>query len=235
VSEFGAYAFVALLGAFVGCGEILSRYTDRPGRSLMSGPGFGYVGVNSGVAVLTLYLVETYQLAVAPSASVEGHGAISLTRILGCGLGSMALLRSSFGMIKVGGRDVALGLAPLMQVLLDSADRAIGRSRAVERVEETAAIMRELDSEKSVKLLPPYCSAAVPSLSAEAKENIARDTAALELILAKNPTNPTLPGLVGLMLMDHVGPTVLRKAVESLGSILKAGPTTPSPPGSGGS
>jgi hypothetical protein len=133
-------------------------------------------------------------------------------------------------MLKVGGKDFSLGLAPLLQTFLDAVDRAIGRVRAQDRMTDATATMRGLDTAKCVQLLPQYCVAAVPSLGAEAQAAIIKDTVAIELLLTKDSANPTLSRLVALALMNHIGPEVLKKAVDSLGDdlkVLKAEISTP--------
>ncbi len=87
---FAQYLAVALLGAGIGIGELVSRYKDHPTRALISLPGVIYIAINALASVGALGLILTYGWKFGADSDT-----VVPTRLLVAGLGSMALFRSA--------------------------------------------------------------------------------------------------------------------------------------------
>jgi hypothetical protein len=86
------------IGAFVGTGELISRYRDAPARALRCPPALLYIAVNSAAACAAYGLVDAFDLTfgAAPGSPTRW------TRVLVAGFGAMALFRSSLFTVRVG-------------------------------------------------------------------------------------------------------------------------------------
>jgi len=71
----------------------------------------------------------------------------------------MAFFRSSLFTIRVGDKDVPLGLGLILQVLLDVTDRAVDRGRARPRALLVGKVMDKVLFKKAQVALPAYCFA----------------------------------------------------------------------------
>jgi len=205
------FLLVAVLGALVGVGEIVARYRDAPVRTLASVPALLYLSLNSAAALLALVLVSEFKINFG---FPENSSSLPWIRILVSGFGAMAALRSSFFTVRLGEKEVAIGMAALLQLLLDAADRAVDRTRARDRAREITTIMAGISYAKAHKALPTFCLALMQNLSADDQERLADGLAVLEKAKMEDEEKALV---LGLELMNHVGPRVLRAAVDSLG------------------
>jgi hypothetical protein len=54
------YAVVAALGAFVGSGELVSRYRDAPAGALRTRPALFYILLNAAAATVALSVIRVF-------------------------------------------------------------------------------------------------------------------------------------------------------------------------------
>lgn len=54
------FAVVALLGALVGAGELVSRYRDAPEGALLNGSAAWYIFINIAASVVGLGLIRAF-------------------------------------------------------------------------------------------------------------------------------------------------------------------------------
>ena len=96
----------------------------------------------------------------------------------------------------------------------DSADRAVDRLRAQARGAAVAKLMEGIDYAKAFEGLPPYCLALMQNVPDEDQQKMLQALALLD----KDQTIDTAikVRILGLQLMNVVGPNVLTAAVESL-------------------
>ncbi len=209
------FLLVAGLGVLVGIGELISRYRDAPFRALRSVPAAVYCGLNGAAALVTLALVQGFDVrfGLEPSSA-----ALPWTRILASGFGALAVLRTSVFTVRAGDQDIGIGPSSLLQVVLTAADRAVDRLRAKARAEEVVRTMKKVSFDKSHQALPAFCIALMQNLPKEDQEVLAQEVTAL----AQADIAEEIKVLIlGLALMNAVGPEVVTTAVDSLGERIK--------------
>jgi hypothetical protein len=207
----GQYSAVALFGAGVGVGEIVSRYKDEPGRALTSFPGLLYVAINAAASAGALGLILTYGWKFGASGD-----AVTPTRLLIAGFAAMAFFRSSLFTVRVGSSDVGVGPATFLSLILAATDRGVDRKRAEERAKLIKDLMSDVSYEKAQEGLPAIASALMQNLDPA-------DSAALGIQLEKIRQDPDLSEhakslALGLALATTVGADVLRATKDALGS-----------------
>ena len=205
-----AYTVVALLGALVGSGELVSRYRDAPAGALRSVPAIFYVTLNITAAVIALALIRTFDWKFGITA--EGN-TLLWTRVGIAGTGAMALFRSSLFTIHAGDRDIGIGPSSFLQIFREAADRAVDRLRARDRGETVSKLMEGISYDKASEGLAIYCLALMQNVSDEEQVALTKSLA----LLNGADIDPTMKvRILGLNLMNVVGPSVLIAAVESL-------------------
>jgi len=212
------YVAVALLGLLVGMGELVSRYRDAPQAALYTRPALLYVGINLAGSVLALALIRGYNWTF----NVTGAGQ-RWTQVLMAGLGAMALLRTSLFTVRAGDRDIGVGPGSLLQILRDAADREVDRVRAHARGAAVAKLMEGLDYKKASEGLVPYCLALMQNVPEDEQAKLLR---AVKLLAEDAGDEAIKVRILGLHLVNVVGPKVLTAAVEALRSKLQ-GPDQP--------
>lgn len=201
------WGLVALLGALVGVGELVSRYRDAPGRALWTLPALIYVALNAVAGLVALALATPITQGQSP-----------IARVLIAGFGAMAVLRSSVFVVRSGEQDVAVGPSSLLQIVIGAADRAVDRHRARVRASAVAAVMNGVVFKRAYASLPTYCLALMQNLPPEDQQQLGRQIKALQ----DDPMNEDAKVLaLGLALMNAVGEDVLLAAVTSLGPHLR--------------
>ena len=211
------YVCVALLGALVGMGELISRYRDEPARAATVLPSYIYIAINAAVSVIALALIRGYgwHVAVASTGAVD---AARITQVLLAGLAAMAFLRSSLFTARIGDQDVGIGFSVLVQPVLKATDAAVDRRRGVARDVAVRRVMAEISFAKAYQCLPSYCLALMQNL---AKEDQAALGQQIDGIARMRASDAVRSRLLGLALMNAVGEKILIAAVESLSSDIK--------------
>ena len=205
------YVIVAALGALVGSGELVSRYRDAPAGALRTGPALLYILINIAASIAALFLIHVFNWHFGVT---SGDEPVRWTQVAIAGTGAMALFRSSLFTVHVGDRDIPVGPSSFLQVFRDAADRAVDRLRAQARGATVAKLMEAIDYAKAFEGLPPYCLALMQNVADEDQQKMLQALALLD----KDQTIDTAikVRILGLQLMNVVGPNVLTAAVESL-------------------
>jgi hypothetical protein len=210
------YLFAGILGAAVSSGELIARYKDAPGKTLLTGPALIYMLLNFIASLSALVLVESLNLTFG---AAEENA--RFMQILVAGFGALALFRSSFFTIRIDDKDIGVGPSSFLQVALDAADRAVDRKRATVRAETVKSIMENVDFEKAFFALPTYSNALMQNLNEDAQKEIITNAATL---FDFDVDNDIKAQVLGLSLMDYVGEDVLKAAVTSLKHKIKCDP-----------
>jgi hypothetical protein len=207
------YWIVGLVGTLLGLCELLSRYRDEPIRAVLNVSALAYILINGGASLVALLLLNVWKVdfGLGPDDGVK----LRVMLILTGGLGAMAFFRSSFFTFRLGDSDVPLGPGLIMQVLLDVTDRAVDRGRAAPRALAITGIMKEIDFDKAHLALPSYCFALMQNVSKEEQSAIGQQVTALSQ-LGGSISGPVRSYLLGLILLNVVGETVLRAAIDTL-------------------
>lgn len=203
------FVVVAGLSGLVAYGELLSRYKDSPVRLFSASPTPLYILVNVAAGLAAIVLVR--QLHV-----LDHQSSPRLYEILLASFGAIAFFRTSLFTIRVGGSDVGIGPAALLQSLLDAADMMIDRDQAQGRAEDVAETMAKVNFDKAQLALPTLCFTLVQNLTADDQKNVAdqiKNLAATEKIAAESKTI-----ILGVYLIRLVGADVLLRAVRALGN-----------------
>jgi hypothetical protein len=203
------FVAVALLGALVGGGELVSRYRDAPQAALYTWPALIYIALNVIASVLALALIRGYGWTFNATGASQRW-----TQVLVGGVGAMALFRTSFFMVRAGDRDIGVGPGSFLQIFRDAADRAVDRLRATARGMAVAKLMEGIDYQKAAQGLVPYCLALMQNVPDEEQTKFLR---AVELLTADPDIDDAIKvRILGLHIFNVVGPAVLTAAVEAL-------------------
>lgn len=203
---------VGAVGALLGMCELLSRYRDEPIRAILNFSAAAYIVINSGAGLVALLLLNVWMVDFGLDPAVDG-GKLRVMLILTGGLGAMAFFRSSFFTFRIGENDVPLGPGLIIQVLLDVTDRAVDRGRATPRAVAITGIMKDIDFDKAHLALPSYCFALMQNVSREEQSAIGQQVTALG---TSSISAPIRSYLLGLILLNVVGETVLTAAIDTL-------------------
>lgn len=202
---------VAVLGGAVGSSELISRYKDGPGAAIKSWPAVFYIVINAAASVGALGLIHTN----------NWFGPTRWTQILMAGVSAMAFFRTSLFVVRAGDRDVGIGPSGFLQIYLAAADRAVDRKRAAARSGAVDTVMKDIDFDKAVKALPPYCLGLMQNVSPEDQQVLRQ---ALDLLKASDAEPGVKALLLGIELINVVGKDVLTTAVHSLGDQIRSVP-----------
>jgi len=211
------FALTGLFGALVGITELISRYKDAPFLAISNPPALLYIFLNFLLSVSALYCIQVFEWF--PPSDTGNQQTHTIMQVLLAGFGAMAFFRSSIFTVRVGDTDVGVGPSGLAQIVLDAADRAIDRNRAKPRAEAVADIMASVDFDKASHALPTYCFALMQNVSPEEQQMVARQVEALK---NANMNDKVKCLSLGLLLMNLAGESLLKAAVETLGSNIEA-------------
>ena len=217
-----SYITCGLLGAAVGFVELISRYRDSPLAAVRCPSAMVYILVNAGAAVLALYLLRIYGSDLFASDSESKRW---LSEVLVSGLGSMTLMRSSIFNVSIGTEEtMPVGPAVLLDVILKTADRGVDRRRAKDRARFIGGLMKDVSYEKADMILPSYCFALMQNAGEKEKQAISENLKRLRDTLDMSTdrgTSSHRSHILGLSLMQLVGPNVLAGAVKGLKEQIK--------------
>ena len=210
------FLLVATLGGLVGVAELTSRYRDAPQNALYTRPALLYIALNVAASVLGLALIRSYGWTFGPSS-----GSHRWTQVLVAGAGAMALFRTSLFTVRAGDRDIGVGPGSFLQIFRESADREVDRLRARARGFLVDKLMGGGDYHKAFEGLIPYCLALMQNVP----ENEQNKMLEAVRLLNNEPIEEAVKiRILGLHLMNVVGPDVLSAAVEALREQMKAEP-----------
>jgi|HubBroStandDraft_1064217.scaffolds.fasta_scaffold11643_3 hypothetical protein len=215
------YVAVAMLGLLVGLAELVSRYRDAPQAAIVKIPALVYVGLNVAASVLALALIRGYNWTFNAAGASQRW-----TQMLVAGVGAMAVFRTSLFVVRAGDRDIGVGPGGFLQIFRDAADREVDRLRATARSVNVAKLMKGLDYKKTSEGLVPYCLALMQNVPGEEQQKLQH---AVDLLTKDDTVDDAIKvRILGLHLLNVVGPAVLTAAVEALRDELTH-TATPSP------
>lgn len=213
-ADFVDYLSVMLLGALVGFVEVVSRYQDAPFRTALTWPGMLYMMINALVAAVALWLIRLFgwEITVSAGAPVTPE-TIRWVQVLSAGLGAMAIFRSSLFVLGKEGNETQVGPSAVLQILLAAIDREVDRQRGQDR----AGIIGNLkniayESVKGELLL--LSQRLMQNLSDAERKAIVEAIREIEV----ESTDPEVRKyMLGLKIIEFVGPDVLKQAIEIRG------------------
>ncbi|TVT55839.1 hypothetical protein FNH05_08970 [Amycolatopsis rhizosphaerae] len=203
------YLVACLVGALVGAAELASRYRDRPATLVSVPSAWFYVVLNAAASGVALLLIRTFGWRFG--ADTDAHAAA--VQVLVASLSALALFRSSLFTVRIGGQDIGVGPSTLLITLLNVADRSVDRVRARDRSGQITKIMAAVSFAKAQAALPAFCLALMQNVTPQEQRDLA---VAIDALAAGKMTDTQRTYALGLLLMNLVGPKVLRYAVEAL-------------------
>ncbi len=206
------YFIVALLGTLLGGAEIISRYRDDP-KALLSMPAaYLYILFNAGVSCAALYLIGAFPIEDALDTGLDKSRQIA-TNILIAGFGGAAFFRSSIARIKVGETEIGVGPSFVIDAFLGATDREIDRRRAIARTRRIPELMRDIPPDFAAEALTQYCIGTMQNLSAADEKNLETRSA----FILNGDLPPSIRSmLIGMILTEYIGQTVLEEAIKML-------------------
>lgn len=208
----------SLIGVLVGAGELIARYRDAPLSALGRAPSALYLAVNATAAGTAFLLIN--QFGWQFGFPVPEGTALDAIRVLVAGFGAMALFRSSLFLARIGDKDVGVGPATVLQVVLNAADAGVDRETAAIRAPRVKEIMQNVDPDRAKDLLPLFCFRLLQS-SLPDDEFVALKTKIDEVFQSTPVAGQTIQDYkacsLGLIIMNYMGEDVLRAGVETLG------------------
>lgn len=216
------YLIVAVIGALVGLGELVSRFRDRPLSIFSAAGGWVYIAVNASASAVALLLVRKLGWDFG-----QKGNRVELFQVLGSAFGAMAILRSTLFVAKIGDQDVSIGPSVVIASLLGVADRGVDRRQAKHRNEKVAEIMKDIDYQKACEGLAATCVKASVSYPSDAASRLGNTIAALSQNTTM--TNRIKTHNLGLTLVNEFGLEILASSVKALGNNITEGPLPPPP------
>jgi hypothetical protein len=205
---YGVGAFA--IGCITGLAEVLPRYRDDPMKAARCRAGVVYWLLNGIVSLTVFWAVILYapaSLHLQPGALIAHSDWIKA--MLLAGFGAMAVVRAKiFKATLSNGQEISVGPEHVINVLFETANSYIAKSRALERTKLVERIFSRLDFTKLRYRVFTLALIARQSLSPE-------DQRALGDAVGKIDADSTLPMpekslRVGYLLLDYVGEAFLR-------------------------
>ena len=209
------YLAVGFFGLLVGVTELAARYRDKPQAPFVTISGWIYVLTNAVVAVAALWLMRE---VAGPNWLGTAQFSEPIAEVFVAGFGAMAFFRSSFFNVKIDGNDVPVGPAAILQVILDAADRACDRQRALPRSTAVRLIMKGVSFARAKEALPLYCFALMQNVSIAEQHRL---TTNVEVLASSSMEDEVKAFNLGLILLNVVGDKVLKKSVKDLGGAIR--------------
>jgi hypothetical protein len=112
--------------------------------------------------------------------------------------------------VRAGDRDIGVGPALFLQILRDAVDREVDRLRARDRVQQVGKLMDGIDYAKASAGLIPYCLTLMQNVPDDEQQKLVHSVKLLDA----DTIDPAIKvRILGLFLMNVVGPDVLAEAV----------------------
>jgi len=220
LADAAQYGSVAFIGAFIGIGELVSRYKDDPYEAITNRHAVTYTLLNVLSAVMALLALKTLNTnGVEGVLNGEGPASSRVGYTLLAGFGAMGILRSSAFNMRVGKDDISIGPSALLQVMLSATDRAVDRARARVRAENMARTMHLVPFEQIEESLPQLAFTMMQNVTDQEKQVFANELAALR---EKRMDTVAKSISLGLSLSNIVGQGVVDDAVTALRKTLAA-------------
>jgi hypothetical protein len=203
------YLAVGVLGALVGAAELVSRYRDAPVRAIYNLPAAVYIALNLAASLAALATIHGYGWTFG----VNGATAQRWAQVGMAGTSAMALFRTSLFTVRAGDHDIGIGPSTFLQIFREASDRAVDRLRAKARGDQVGKLMTGVDYNKASQGLPPYCLALMQNVPDDDQVKLMNS-----IVLLNNAAiDPAIKvRILGLQLMNVVGPNVLIAAIDSL-------------------
>jgi hypothetical protein len=176
------FALAFLVGGFVGLSELLSRYAWKFGDIVRSGWGLVYLIANGIVATIAYTAALQWGLLPDLAAKAEAWRACVIAIL------SMAVLRSALFNIKVGDKDVGIGLTAFIEIYLRHAERVLDQRIQNTRWQTISELVDGMSYSGTRNYLFAVAQGVLRSLSHDEVEALRNEVAKIDLLEADDPT-----------------------------------------------
>lgn len=201
------FALASCIGFFTAFAELLTRYNYDFRSIWRISAGWVYMLINAGAGFLAYFIMGKLEM-------FEGNESVGA---IVAGTSAMLVLRSSFIVIKNHDKQIDIGLASILNVFLQAANRGFAQQRSAERLDKMA-IMKDVDFEKAKEVLPDLCFLSMKEVSDEDKTSI---TQKIRVVGSSNTPNGNKSLQLGIILAEITEINLLKKAIEKLGDTIK--------------
>lgn len=205
----GNFLLAFAIGSFYGFTELLSRY-QRFDNIWKLRAGKAYIIFNGMMSGAVFCMMEYGKLRII----LGGYQSGEFTKVILAGTAAMLVLRSSVANLKLNGKDVQIGLAPILQVFLNAVNREYDRNDALTVLSDVTTIMKGIDFVQAERNLPFLSEYLMKSLSNEESEFIGKSVSEISNNLDSD--NDAKVIALGLLLAQYTGIELLRTIVNNL-------------------
>jgi hypothetical protein len=196
------YFISFLIGCMAATAELLSRYKKI--RQIVAVPAsWVYLAINGVASCCGYYIVAKYEIAKDNP----------VFQVLIAGTSALVILRSSVASIKIGDKQTDIGVASILQVFLNTADRAFDQTRSESELSEVEKIMSGIDFEKAKLALPTTCFTIMKNVPEAEQKLISEEVNNLS---KANLDDATKSLNLGIILTGMTDLRLLKKAVAVL-------------------
>lgn len=211
------YVWVATLGLFLALSELLSRY--RSVRLIIrSGSAWTYLLINGFASCISYFFIVKFNFTFGQFTTTD------IGKILLAGFSAMFVLRSSFFSYydKDSAKTVNIGLAAILDIFLDTAERSFDQEQSVCILKVVKNIMKDVDFAKASIDLTATSLNLMQNVSSDEQKQLSES---LKSLSEKGITSNETKSLnLGILLSRITGVTLLAQAVESCFETIKISP-----------
>lgn len=216
---------VLVLGAAAGAVELATRHPTYRFGALSTAAGLAFVAITAGVAAGILWMYRAVGATFIPNSLAEylSPTAGRVWQIVLTGLTPWSLTR--VGVVRRGkdGELLPASLIPFVQAALALIDEAIRRDLAGRTVVTMAVIMQDVSFARAKSALVMTCINLMPLATAEDARRCGDKVRAVERMDMDDAAKALN---LGTVLAGFCGVDVVRSAVASLGTSIRAVPST---------
>ena len=205
------YLLAISIGVVTAFAELLTRYNYDYKSIWVIRISWIYLGINGFAGVIAYFAITEFNLLAGKE----------WVRAIVAGSSAMLVLRSSFINIKNNDKQLDIGLASILQIFLQAANRGFSQGRSINRLDKLD-FMTNVDFDKAKKILPELCFISMKDLSDEEKKIITDKISNVDLDSGLN-ANKSL--ILGVILADITDINMLKKAIEKLGDSIRFDPS----------
>ena len=203
------YIIVFLIGFIFGFSELLNRYKNVKAIFFQIS-SLIYLVINGGASVLAYFIIEDQKIELG------SLGENSFGKVVIAGLSAMVILRSSFLNFKVGDKNYDAGLAMIVQIFLNHADRMFDQITSKAKLTRISPIMNKVEFKDVEKALPLICLSIMQNVPLDEQKRLGEEVGNLS---SKSDIDDKVKSLcLGIILEKFVGVELLEKATNTFGN-----------------
>jgi len=190
-----SYAITIFLSLLVAFAELFTKFKDEPFYILKRLPAWSYILLNMAISCICLYVL-TQTTLFDTADKLEG-----IKAALTAGLGSVILMRSKFLKVSINGKDAAIGPEFIINVCMETLEKAIDRDRALTRKDLVERCMADIDFAKAKDYAITTIIASSQTTSDQAAKALMEKAADIEKMTGEKEKSFAL----GYLVLDNMG------------------------------